>query len=42
MDESGDAKLVIMSVEDYQRLLLGNLEKKVNSRPEDIEKSTVK
>lgn len=38
MDESGDAKLVIMSVEDYQRLLLGNLAKKVKQQTEDIEK----
>lgn len=29
MDESGDAKLIIMSVEDYQRLLLGRLQRQV-------------
>jgi hypothetical protein len=29
IDESGDAKLVIMSVEDYQRLLLGKLQRQV-------------
>ncbi len=34
IDEKGDAKLVIMSVEDYQKLLLGKLQRQV----EDIEK----
>ncbi len=34
VDEKGDAKLVIMSIEDYQRLLLGKLQKQV----EDVEK----
>lgn len=34
MDEKGEAKLVIMSLEDYQRLLLGKLQKQV----EDVEK----
>ena len=29
MDEKGDAKLVIMSVDDYQRLLLGKLQRQV-------------
>jgi hypothetical protein len=29
IDESGDAKLVIMSVEDYQHLLLGKLQRQV-------------
>ncbi len=29
IDENGDAKLVIMSVEDYQRLLLGKLQRQV-------------
>ena len=29
MDEQGDAKLVIMSVEDYQGLLLGKLQRQV-------------
>jgi hypothetical protein len=29
IDETGDAKLVIMSVEDYQRLLLGKLQRQV-------------
>ena len=33
IDESGEAKLVIMPVEDYQRLLLGKLQKQV----EDVE-----
>ena len=34
MDESGEAKLVIMGIEDYQKLLLGKLQKQV----EDVEK----
>jgi len=34
IDESGEAKLVIMSVEEYQRLLLGKLQRQV----EDVEK----
>ena len=29
IDDSGDAKLVIMSVEDYQRMLLGKLQRQV-------------
>jgi len=29
VDEKGDMKLVIMSVEDYQRLLLGKLQKQI-------------
>lgn len=29
IDEKGDAKLIIMSVEEYQRLLLGKLQKQV-------------
>jgi hypothetical protein len=29
IDEAGDAKLVIMSVEDYQHLLLGKLQRQV-------------
>jgi hypothetical protein len=29
IDESGDAKLVIMPVEEYQRLLLGKLQKQI-------------
>jgi hypothetical protein len=29
IDETGDAKLVIMGVEDYQRLLLGKLQRQV-------------
>ena len=33
IDEEGNAKLVIMSIEDYQRLLLGKLQRQV----EDIE-----
>jgi hypothetical protein len=38
IDEKGDAKLVIMNVEDYQRLLLGKLQKQVQQQAEDIEK----
>jgi hypothetical protein len=34
IDESGDAKLVIMPVEEYQRLLLGKLQRQVM----DVEK----
>jgi len=34
IDENGDAKLVIMSIEDYQRLLLGKLQRQVM----DVEK----
>ncbi|MBI3232135.1 MAG: hypothetical protein HYZ51_03605 [Candidatus Doudnabacteria bacterium] len=34
IDERGEAKLVIMSVEEYQRLLLGKLQRQV----EDVEK----
>lgn len=34
IDEQGEAKLVIMSVEEYQRLLLGKLQRQV----EDVEK----
>lgn len=29
MDESGEVKLVVMSVEEYQKILLGKLQKKV-------------
>lgn len=29
MDESGEAKLVIMGIEDYQKMLLGKLQKQV-------------
>ena len=38
IDESGDAKLVIMSVEDYQKLLLGKLQRQVKQQTQDIEK----
>jgi hypothetical protein len=34
IDETGDAKLVIMSIEEYQKLLLGKLKRQVK----DIEK----
>ena len=33
IDENGDAKLVIMPVEDYERLLIGKLKRQV----EDVE-----
>jgi len=33
MDETGEAKLVIMSVDDYQELLLGKLQQQI----EDVE-----
>jgi hypothetical protein len=29
LDESGEAKLVIMSIEDYERLLIGKLQRQV-------------
>jgi hypothetical protein len=38
IDETGDAKLVIMGVEDYQHLLLGKLQRQVKQQAEDIEK----
>lgn len=38
IDEKGDAKLVILSVEDYQRLLLGKLHSRVKQQGLDIEK----
>lgn len=34
MDESGEVKLIIMNIEEYQRMLLGKLKRQV----EDIEK----
>jgi len=37
IDETGEAKLVIMSVEDYQQLLLGKLQKQI-SDVEEINK----
>ncbi|MCL5666861.1 MAG: hypothetical protein M1383_03765 [Patescibacteria group bacterium] len=37
LDEKGDARLVIMGVEDYQRLLLGKLQRQVRQQAEDIE-----
>lgn len=37
IDESGEAKVVIMSVEDYQKLLLGKLKRQVED-VEDINK----
>jgi len=38
IDEKGNAKLVIMNIEDYQRLLLGKLQKQAQQQVEDIEK----
>ena len=38
MDETGEAKLVIMSVEDYERLLLGKLQKQIREQELDAEK----
>lgn len=38
MDETGEAKLVIMPVEDYEKLLLGKLQKQVKQQIEDVEK----
>lgn len=38
MDETGEAKLVILSIEDYQRLLLGKLQKQVKQQALDVEK----
>ena len=41
IDESGDAKLVIMPVEEYQRLLLGKLQKQILD-VENINKEIIK
>lgn len=41
MDEQGNANLVIMSVEDYQALLLGKLQKQVED-VEEINKEILK
>ena len=41
IDESGEAKLVIMSVEQYQALLLGKLQKQVED-VEDINQEIIK
>ena len=38
MDENGEAHLVIMTVEDYERLLLGKLQRQVKQQVEDIER----
>lgn len=38
IDEGGDVKLVIMNVEDYQRMLLGKLQRQVKQQVEDVEK----
>lgn len=37
IDETGEAKLVIMQVEEYQKLLLGKLERQVKQQISDIE-----
>jgi hypothetical protein len=41
IDESGEARLVIMSIEDYQRMLLGKLQKQVRDI-EEINKQIIK
>ena len=41
IDETGEAKLIIMSVEDYQRLLLGKLQKQILD-VENINKEIIK
>lgn len=38
MDETGEAKLVILSIEDYQKLLLGKLQRQIKQQAVDIEK----
>lgn len=38
MDETGDAKLVIMNIEDYQKLFLGKLQKRVQQQVPDTER----
>lgn len=41
IDEQGDAKLVIMSIDDYQRLLLGKLQRQIMD-VENINKEILK
>ena len=41
IDETGEAKLVIMSIEDYQRLLLGKLQRQITD-VENINKEIIK
>lgn len=41
IDENGDAKLVIMSIEDYQKMLLGKLQRQVVD-VENINKEIIK
>lgn len=41
MDEQGEARLVIMCIEDYQRLLLGKLKRQVED-VENINKEIIK
>ncbi len=38
MDEKGEAKMVILSIEGYQKLLLGKLQRQIKQEAEDIEK----
>lgn len=38
MDETGEARLVILSIEDYERLLLGKLQRQVKQQGLDVEK----
>ena len=38
MDEAGNASLVIMSVEEYQKMLLGKLQSQTKQQSEDVEK----
>lgn len=38
IDETGEAKLVIMGVEDYEKLLLNKLATKLEQQAEDAEK----
>jgi len=41
IDEKGDAKLVIMSIEDYQRMLLGKLQRQITD-VENINKEIIR
>ncbi len=38
MDEGGEARLVIMSVEDYELLMLGKLQRRLKEQVQDVEK----
>ena len=37
IDESGEARLVIMGVDDYQKLLLGKLQRQIKQQTADVE-----